>query len=80
MLGGLGEKVGGVGGGMNEQMIRGLIMQALKDLKYPLGKQELTEEARKRNAPGQLTDLLARMPDRQYTSPEDVAQEAEKAR
>ncbi len=80
MLGGLGQKMGGAGGALNEQMIRGLIMQALRDLKYPLGKQDLTAEAQKRNAPPQLTELLGRMPDRQYTSPEDVAQEAEKTR
>ena len=42
-------------------------------------KADLDREAVTRGAPSQVTDVLKRMPDRQYTSADDVAQEARKA-
>lgn len=54
-------------------------MQTLRSLNYPLMKADLAAEAQKRNAPGQITDVLTKMPERQYTSADDVAAEARKA-
>lgn len=79
MLGGIGKAIGGVGDKAKEEMAINMIMQALRELKYPLTKTDLAAEAQKRNAPGQITDVLARMPDRQYISADDVAAEARTA-
>lgn len=57
----------------------GLIMGALRNLRYPIDREELGAEARRRGAPGVMLDLLARMPDRPYVSAEDVAREARRA-
>ena len=62
-----------------EKMAAGLITGVLRGLHYPIGKEDLGHEARQRGAPGALIELLARMPDRQYTSADDVAQEGWKA-
>lgn len=78
MLGGVGGAIGGAGDKAKEEMAMNMIMQALRGLKYPLGKADLAAEAQKRNAPAQLTDVLNKMPDRQYTSADDVATEARK--
>lgn len=46
---------------------------------YPVTKADLAAEAQKRGAPTQITDILAKMTDRQYVSVDDVADEAMKA-
>lgn len=79
MFGGIGKAMGGAGDKAKEEMAIQMIMQALRELNYPLTKADLAVEAQKRNAPGQVTDVLAKMPDRQYTSADDVAAEARKA-
>jgi hypothetical protein len=78
MLGGVGKAVGGTGDRAREEMAMNMIMQVLRGLKYPLGKADLAREAQQRNAPPQLTEVLGRMPDRQYMSADDVAGEARK--
>jgi hypothetical protein len=77
-LAGLAGSIGGTGDRAKEEMAIQMIMQALRGLNYPLGKADLAREAQQRNAPGQLTDILNRMPDRQYASADDVAEEARK--
>ena len=79
ILGGVGRAIGGAGDKAKEEMAIQMIMQALRSLNYPLGKADLAREAQQRNAPGQITDVLNKMPDRQYTSADDVAAEARKA-
>ena len=79
MLGGIGQAIGGEGDKAKEEMAINMIMQALRGLNYPLTKADLAAEAQKRNAPGQITDVLNKMPDRQYVSADDVAGEAQKA-
>jgi hypothetical protein len=78
MLGGVGKSVGGMENKAREEMALNMIMQTLRGLKYPLGKADLAREAQQRHAPGQLTDVIDKMPDRQYTSADDVAEEARK--
>ncbi len=63
-----------------EKVAAGLITGVLRGLHYTVGKEDLGREARWRCAPGALIDLLVRMPDRQYTSADDVAQEGWKGR
>ncbi len=70
--------LGGIGNSAQEEMALSMIMGVLRSLKYPQTKASLTQEARQRNAPGQLTDVLDKMPDRTYTSADDVAGEARK--
>jgi len=79
MFGGIGKAVAGIGDKAKEEMAINMIMQALRSLQYPLTKADLAREAQQRNAPGQVADVLAKMPDRQYTSADDVAGEARKA-
>jgi len=79
MFGGISKAVGGIGDKAKEEMAINMIMQALRSLQYPLTKADLAREAQQRNAPGQVMDVLAKMPDRQYTSADDVAGEARKA-
>ncbi len=79
MLGGIGKAIGGVGDKAKEEMAINMIMQALKSLNYPLTKADLAAEAQKRNAPAQITDVLNKMPDRQYATADEVADEARKA-
>ncbi|MEN6516808.1 MAG: DUF2795 domain-containing protein [Methanospirillum sp.] len=77
--GGLGGAIGGMENKAMEEMAINMMMEILRSLKYPLTKADLAREAQQRNAPGQITDVLDRMPDRQYTSADDVAAEARKA-
>lgn len=77
--GALGGLFGSIGTRAMEEVGVGMILGALRSLDYPLSKADLAREAGRRNAPGQVTDVLNRMPDRQYTSADDVAQEARKA-
>jgi len=79
MLGDVGKAVGGAGDTAREEMAISTIMQALRGLNYPLTRAELAAEAQKRNAPAQLTDIIDKMPDRQYASADDVADEARKS-
>ena len=77
--GGLGGLFGGIGNRAMEEVAISMIMQALRSLDYPLSKADLDREAARRGAPGQVTDVLDKMPDREYTSADDVAAEARKA-
>ena len=77
--GGIGGMLGGMGNKAQEEMAMNMIMQNLRGLKYPLTKADLVREAQQRNAPGQLTEVLDKMPERQYISADDVAAEARKA-
>lgn len=79
MLGGMGNAIGGMGDKAKEEMAITMIMQALQSLNYPLTKADLAAEAQKRNAPGQIMDVLNKIPDREYTTADDVAAEARKA-
>lgn len=79
MLGGFGKAAGGMGDTAKEEMAITMIMEALRGLNYPLTKADLAAEAQKRNAPNQITDVLNKIPDRQYTSADDVAAEARTA-
>ena len=79
MLGGISKAIGGAGDTAKEEMAIQVIMQALREMKYPLTKMDLAAEAQKRGAPTQVTDVLAKMPERQYVSADDVATEARKA-
>ncbi len=79
LLGGIGQAIAGSGDKAKEEMAINLIMQGLKTLNYPLTKADLAAEAAKRNAPTQITDVLNKMPERQYVSADDVADEARKA-
>ncbi len=76
--GGIGGMLGGMGNKAMEEMAINMVMQNLRSLSYPLMKADLTAEAQKRNAPSQMMDVITRMPDRQYTSADDVAAEARK--
>ena len=79
MFGGIGQAIGGTGDRAKEEMAIQMIMQALRGLNYPLTKADLAREAQQRNAPSQLMDVLGKMPERQYTSADDVAEEARRA-
>lgn len=79
MLGGIGKAIGSMGDKAKEEMAITMIMQALQSLNYPLTKVDLAAEAQNRNAPSQITDVLNKMPDREYISADDVAAEARKA-
>ena len=79
VLGGIGRAVGGAGDKAKEEMAIQMIMTALRELNYPLTKADLAAEAQKRGAPAQITDVLAKMPERAYASADDVADEARKA-
>lgn len=70
---------GGLLGRAQERIAVGLIMGALQSLRYPLDREGLGVEARRRGAPRVMLDLLERMPDRAYVSAEDVAREARRA-
>ncbi len=59
--------------------IAGSVMQALRGLTYPLGRDDLVREAAGRGAPAELLDLLSRLPDRVYASAEDVAEELQRS-
>jgi len=77
--GGLGGMLGGIGNKAQEEMAINMIMGVLRSLKYPQTKASLNQEALNRGAPGQIMDVIAKLPDRQYTSADDVAAEARKA-
>lgn len=77
--GGIGGMLGGMGNKAQEEMAMNMIMGVLRSLNYPQTKASLTQEAQKRGAPAQFTEVIDRMPERQYTSADDVAAEARKA-
>ena len=56
------------------------VIQVLRGLRYPLTRTGLARGAAERGAPGGLMDLLAWLPDREYTSAEDVAIELRRSR
>ena len=60
--------LGGMGDRATEEMAMSMMMQTLRGLKYPPGKTDLAREVQQRNAPGQVTGVLDRMPARQFTS------------
>lgn len=51
------------------------VQKFLGGLDYPVGKQELVEQARKKGADANVMDALERIPDRQYESPVAVSAE-----
>jgi len=77
--GGIGGMLGGMGNKVQEEMAINMIMGVLRSLKYPQTKASLAQEAQQRNAPGQVMDVLNKMPEREYASADDVAGEAKKA-
>lgn len=66
--------------GNDLETLAGTVMQALRDLKYPLTRDDLVREAAGRGVPGELLDPLTRLPDRVYESAEDVAGEMQRSR
>lgn len=66
--------------GAQEKVAASLIAGVLRGLHFTVGKEDLGREARRRCAPGALIELLARMPDRQYPSADNVAQGGWKGR
>lgn len=77
--GGLGGMLGGMENKATQEMAINMIMGILRSLQYPQTRASLTQEAQKRGAPGQIMDVIAKMPERQYASADDVAAEARKA-
>lgn len=61
---------------MNERHARQLILENFRELRYPAAKGEVEAEARRQRVPPQLAALLGRIPEREYVSVEDVADEA----
>lgn len=45
----------------------------LKGIKFPASKQDLIEQARQNQAPGEVLSVLERMPDREFRTAADVA-------
>jgi|GEM_PF-702489 len=74
---GQGQATFGRGGRLNEKIERSIILEELRDLDYPVTRRDLADETRRRHLPPQLSDTIDRMPEREYVSPEDVADEAE---
>jgi len=79
-LGGQGQAVTGAFGDLNEHRAREMILETVRELRYPTTKADLATEVRRQRVPPQLTELFDRMPEREYVSPEDVAEEAERPR
>lgn len=75
-LGGQRQVVAGVYGDLNEERVRELILENLRELRYPATRAEVATEAERQRVPPQLTVLIDEMPDREYVSVEDVADEA----
>lgn len=73
-----GPAVSGAFGSLNEHRARELIMETARELRYPATKADLAAEAGRQRVPPQLTALIGEMPEREYVSPEDVADEAER--
>ena len=48
------------------------IQKVLEGIDYPADKQKLMQAARDHNAPESMLNTIQKMPDKQYTSPEDV--------
>lgn len=61
---------------LNDRRAKELILENLREVRYPATKAEVEAEARRQRVPPQLTVLLGRMPEREYVSVEDVAGEA----
>ncbi len=62
-------------GEMNEQRARELVLENLREVRYPATRAGVEADARRQRMPPQLLALLARMPEREYVSVEDVADE-----
>ena len=60
----------------SEHRVRALILENLRELRYPASREEVTSEAGRQRLGPQLLALLGRTPDREYVSVEDVADEA----
>ena len=60
--------------------IAGTVMQTLRDLRYPLRRDDVVRQAAEHGAPGGVMDLVTRLPDRVYVSAEDVARELQGSR
>ncbi len=59
----------------SEKVSAAQIQVYLKGVDYPVNKQQLLEAARKNNAPDNVMQFLNRLPERQYTRPNEVEQE-----
>lgn len=75
-LGGQGQAVTGAFGDLNERRARELILETARELRYPATKADLAAEAERQRVPPQLAALIGEMPEREYVSPEDVADAA----
>ncbi len=53
------------------------IRKFLKDVEYPVKKQDLIEQAKKNNASNEVLQDLNRIPDKEYTSAIDIDREFE---
>lgn len=51
------------------------IQKNLKGMKYPADKNALLNKAKENEAPAEVTDILNKFEDRQYSSPADVMKE-----
>ncbi len=75
-----GQAVTGAFGDLNERRARESILETARELRYPATKADLAAEAGRQRVPPQLAELIGEMPEREYVSPEDVAEEAERPR
>ncbi len=53
------------------------IRKFLKDVEYPVKKQDLIEQAKKNNASNEVLQDLNRIPDKEYTGAKDIDREFE---
>ena len=49
------------------------IQQYLRDIDFPVEKQDLIQHAREKNAPDEVVSVLEKVPDGQYSNPADVS-------
>lgn len=51
------------------------VQKFLKDINYPVKKQDLIEHAKKHNASNEVLQDLEKLPDKEYTNAADVSRE-----
>ncbi|HNY64020.1 MAG TPA: DUF2795 domain-containing protein [Deltaproteobacteria bacterium] len=49
-----------------------LVWEYIQGIQFPKGREEVVSHARSRNAPGDVVEMLSRLPDRQFESAADV--------
>ncbi len=52
------------------------VQKFLKDINYPVKKQDLIEHAKKHNASNEVLQDLDKIPDKEYTNAADVSKES----